>query len=111
MSENINIDEIKDNNEMMITDDDKLWAALSWVFFIIAIIALLMDDKKARPYIKYHAVHSIVAGIVFTIISSVTLGCGTPVFFIALYFAYQAYQGEKVEIPIITDFVKGQGWI
>jgi uncharacterized membrane protein len=111
MSDNIDIDEIKDNNDMMISDDDKLWSALSWVFFPVAIIALLMEDKKARPFIRFHAWHSIIAGIVFSIISSVTLGCGTPVFIISLYFAYKAYQGEQNEIPVITDFIKGQGWI
>ena len=94
-----------------VTDDDKLWAALSWVFWILAIVALVMEDKKNRPFIRYHAWHSIIAGILFTIIASVTLGCGTPVFIISLYFAYRAYQGEMFEIPVVTDFIKGQGWI
>jgi uncharacterized membrane protein len=94
-----------------VTQDDKLWAALSWVFWPVAIIALIMEDKKARPFVRYHAIQSLVAGILFTVIASVTVGCGTPVFLISLWFAYKSYQGEWSEIPVITNFIKGQGWV
>lgn len=43
-----------------ITSDDKLWAALGYPIPIIAIIALLMEEKKVRPFIKFHAVQSLV---------------------------------------------------
>lgn len=94
-----------------VTDDDKLWAMLSWIIWIIAILALILEEKKDRKYIRYHAWHSIVLGVIFTIIASVTLGCGTPIFLISFWFAYQAYMGEWVEIPVVTDFLKQQGWI
>jgi uncharacterized membrane protein len=94
-----------------VTDDDKLWAMLSWIIWVIAVLALILEEKKDREYIRYHAWHSIVVGVLFTIISFATLGCGTPVFLVALYFAYQAYMGEWVKIPVVTDFLKQQGWI
>lgn len=102
-----------------LTSDDKLWAALSYVFApLLGIIALLMEEKKARPYIKFHAVQSIVASIVFVIvaiiISVVTLGfgglCVPLLWLVFLYWAYQAYQGQDVKIPLISDFIKNQGW-
>ncbi|GER79391.1 MAG: hypothetical protein JETCAE02_13760 [Anaerolineaceae bacterium] len=102
-----------------LTSDDKLWAALSYVFApLIGIIALLMEDKKARPYIKFHAVQSIAASIVFVvvavIISVVTLGfgglCVPLLWLVFLYWAYKAYQGQDVKIPVLTDFIKNQGW-
>lgn len=102
-----------------ITSDDKLWAALSYVFApLVGIIALLMEDKKNRPYVKFHAVQSIVASIAFMIIASIlaviTLGFGglcIPVLWLVfLYWAYQAYQGQPVKIPVISDFIKNQGW-
>lgn len=34
-----------------ITDDDKLWALLGWLFWPIAVIVLLMEEKKQRPVI------------------------------------------------------------
>jgi uncharacterized membrane protein len=94
-----------------VTSDDRLWAALSWVFWPIAVLALIMEEKKARPFVRYHAVHSLIAGILFTVIASVTAGCGTPIFVIALWFAYKSYQGEWSNLPIVTDFAKKQGWV
>ncbi|MCS6907367.1 MAG: hypothetical protein RML93_05725 [Anaerolineales bacterium] len=95
-----------------ITSDDKLWAALSYIFSpIVPIILLLMEDKKSRPFIKYHAVQAIAAFIVIFVIATVTLGCGSIVVLVMFYWAYKAYQGEYVEIPIITNFIKNQGWV
>jgi uncharacterized membrane protein len=102
-----------------LTSDDKLWAALSYVFApIVGIIVLLMEDKKARPFIKFHAVQSIAASVVVwilvAIIATVTLGigglCAPLVWLVFLYWAYQAYQGQMVNIPVVTNFIKQQGW-
>ena len=41
-----------------VTSDDKLWALLAYIFPLIAILALVMEDKKERPFLKYHAVPS-----------------------------------------------------
>lgn len=94
-----------------ITSDDKLWALLSYLFPIIAVVVLLMEDKKARPFIKYHAVHALAAAIVLSIIAAVTFGCGTILFLVMIWWAIQAYQGQYFEIPVITNFVKNQGWV
>lgn len=94
-----------------VTSDDKLWAALCYVFWPIAILMLLMEDKKSRPYINFHAVQSLVAGIVLSVISAITFGIGCIVMLVMLYFAYKAYQGEQFEIPVLTKFIKDQGWV
>ena len=99
-----------------VTSDDKLWAALSYALSpLVPIILMLMDDKKARPYIKYHAVQSLAVGVVFFIVVPIiavfTLGCGSILWLVMFYWAYKAYQGEYVEIPVVTDFVKNQGWV
>ncbi len=102
-----------------INDQDKLMAALTWILPIpVAIIILVVEDMKNRPFQKYHAVNSLAFGITFsvvlTIITTVTCGFGVVlalVGLIAFYWAYQAYQGEWVEVPYLTDFVKKQGWI
>lgn len=108
-----------ENQPMDVTSDDKLWSALSYVFApLVGIIVLLMEDKKSRPFIKFHAVQSIVASIAFWIVSlvitTVTIGFGglcVPVLWLVfVYWAYKAYQGEMVEIPVISNFVKNQGW-
>jgi hypothetical protein len=39
-----------------ITSDDKLWAALGYPIPLVPIIVLLMEEKKERPFIKFHAI-------------------------------------------------------
>ena len=95
-----------------VNSDDKLFAALCYIFFpIVSIIVFLMEDKKARPYIRYHAVQSLAAGVVLYVLAVVTIGCGSILLIAMLYFAYKAYQGEPFTIPVITDFIKKQGWV
>jgi uncharacterized membrane protein len=104
---------------MDVTSDDKLWAALSYVFApLVGIIALLMEDKKSRPYVKFNAVQSIVASVAFWIVSviitTLTVGIGglcVPLLWLVfLYWGYQAYQGQNVKIPMVSDFIRNQGW-
>ena len=110
------------SNEPMMeaTSDDKLWALLAYLPFvgwIIAIVALLMEDKKARPFIKFHSIQGLVLAIINGIIASVL----TPLLFLGvctgiagavymMYIGYKAYQGESANVPFISDFIKGQGW-
>ncbi|MFQ6102434.1 MAG: DUF4870 domain-containing protein [Anaerolineae bacterium] len=94
-----------------VTDDDKLWALLSWLLWPVAIIVLLMEDKKSRPFIKYHAVNSLAYSVVWYIVGTITVGCLWVVGAIyAIYVAIKAYQGEWVEVPVISNFVRNQGW-
>ena len=93
-----------------ITSDDKLWAMLGYLIPIIALVALFREDKKNRPYVKFNAVQSLVAIVVLSILSTVTCGFGAVLFLIMLWWAYQAYQGQDVKIPMISDFIRNQGW-
>jgi uncharacterized membrane protein len=93
-----------------VTSDDKLWAALGYVIPLIAIVVLFMEDKKSRPYIKFNAVQSLVVTVVLTVLTTITFGCGGILFLVMLWWAYQAYQGQDVKIPMISDFIRNQGW-
>jgi uncharacterized membrane protein len=96
-----------------VTSDDKLWAALAYVLSpLVPIIILLMQDKKARPFIRAHNVQALVVGIVVSILAAVlTAICIGPfLWLVMLYLAFKAYQGNTFEIPVITNFVKQQGW-
>jgi uncharacterized membrane protein len=102
-----------------VTSDDRLWALLAYVFSpIVPIIILLMEDKKNRPFIRAHNVQALIWGLVNlvagTILSGVLFFCfGAPsiiIWLIGVYWGYQAYQGKMVNIPVITDLVKNQGW-
>ena len=99
-----------------ISSDDRLWAALTYIFSpLIPIILLVLDDFKDRSYIRYHSIQALVVGVILAIlvpiIAILTAGCGVILWLIMFYWAYKAYQGEWVEIPIVTSFVKNQDWV
>lgn len=98
-----------------VTSDDRLWAALDYVFApLLPIVVMFMPDKKDRPFIKAHNAQALVLGIIMIVIvpilATVTCGIGSILWFLMLYFAYKAYQGQTIEIPVISNFVRQQGW-
>lgn len=119
-----------------VTSDDKLMAALSWLGMVllqiplVSVVLLLAEGNKDRPFQRHHALQSVgffvaailyefVAAILFTVGSVVTLGCGALflwiLFFVphimAVYYAWQAYQGHEINIPVVTQVMRQQGWL
>lgn len=110
-------DDINTNEPMgEITSDDKLWSLLTYILTpIVPIIIYLMEDKKNRPFIKSHNAQALLIGVVQVILSFFAWTCVTPIlqlliFVAQIYWGIKAYQGETVNIPFVTDFVKNQGW-
>jgi len=112
-----------------IDSNDKIWAALGYLFFPIAIILLLMEEQKNKPFIKYHAVQSLVANaavwlivialsVCAGVLTVVTLGfgglCYCVIFLlwlVLLWPAIDSFNGNYTVLPVITDFIKGQKWV
>lgn len=115
------------SGDVGITDDDKLWALLSYLLWPLgSILVASMEDKKARPYIKYHVIQATGLGVVvwvLIVILACVLGaltfwavglgacCGFLPVLAMFYYAYLAYQGDYFEIPYLTDFMVQQGWL
>ncbi len=97
---------------------------------LVSVIQLLSTSNKNRPFQRHHAVSSllfyaaagvyeILAGIAYVILGVVTLGIGFAclwvIFFVphllALFYALQAYNGKRVELPVLSDFARKQGWM
>jgi len=113
--------------DVSITEDDKLWALLCYLLWPLgSILVALMEDKKERPYIKYHAVQAAGLGVVLLVLAFIVgcilavitfwaafVGgcCGFVPFLALLYYAYMAYQGDYFDIPYLTDFMTQQGWL
>ncbi len=116
------------------SDNDKLLAGLGWVSQIIVpavmpAILLFTDESKRSPFIKNHAVQSlalmvaavvyeILAAIVYAIASAVVpcLSCGLWVLFLLplvplVYYGLKAFQGQQVEIPYLTQFLRNNRWL
>ena len=92
-----------------ITSDDKLWALLAYIFSpLVPIIIMVMEDKKNRPFLKAHNAQALILGIIAVITSSFCVGI--LVWFYMIYLGIQAYNGKTVEVPVITNLCKGQGW-
>lgn len=113
MTEEIDINNVE--GEMPVTEDDKLWALLAWVFTpLVPIIIMLLEEKKDRPFIKKHNMQALVWGVLAILVTALTsFLCGLPglaMWLLGVYWGWQAYQGKSVEIPVITDFVRQQGW-
>ena len=100
-----------------ITSDDKLWALLAYILTpIVPIIIILMEDKKNRPFIRAHNAQALVVGVINVIIGvflswTLILAC-VPllIWFVCIYWGIQAYNGKYVEVPVVTNWVKSQGW-
>lgn len=93
------------------TQEDKLFAALSYVFSpLVPIVLFFLDEQKARPFIKAHHMQSLITGAVLTIVGFIPfVNCTVPILWLYnVYNGYRAFQGETFDIPIISDFVRNQ---
>jgi uncharacterized membrane protein len=103
----------------LISSNDKLWAAIGYPIPLFSVLALVMEDKKDDPFIRYHAVQSIVFNIVMwaviVLLGIITLGigsmCAPVLWLITLWPAYDAYRGNLTELPVISAFINGRGWL
>jgi uncharacterized membrane protein len=100
-----------------VTSDDRIWVILCFLFTpIFPIITLFMDDKKNRPFIKYHYIPALILGVVEIIAVSILslipfVGLFTwLIWIINILYAVKANGGTNIDIPYITNFSKKQGW-
>lgn len=100
-----------------ISSDDRLWVLLCFLLApLLPLITLFLTDRKDRPFIKYHTVPTlifgVVEGIVVGILSAIPfVGCLTPlIWIINLVLGLRANKGVYVDIPVITNISKNQGW-
>lgn len=111
--------------------NDRLLAALGYVFLVVAIVVAVLDETKRKPLLRDHAVQGIgfgVAAFIYSMLAGVFFVCMTIITFgllglvlwvlffvplpVAIYFAYLAYtQDGLVEMPFLTDFMAQQGWL
>lgn len=100
-----------------ISNDDKLWALLCFLLTpVFPIITLLMEDKKNRPFVKFHTVPTLILGLAEVVVCGIlswipVVNCFVPLIYIAnILWGIKAYKGEYTEIPLITKICKDQGW-
>ena len=100
------------------SSDDRLWVLLGYIFTpLIPIIILLMADKKDRPFIKAHNMQALILGVAEAVIGGLLYftiigGCIASIVFLIvnIYYALKANKGEVFDLPVISNFVRTQGW-
>ena len=109
-----------------ITENDRLLAAICYPIPLVAIVVLLVEEMKNRPFQKYHAVQALAVNVVLWL-AIVVLGCilgvltiviggwcgslAALLWLVTLYWAYEAYQGKWLTIPVITNLLRDQKWL
>ncbi len=105
-------------------ENDKLIAALCYIFLFLVPIIVLVTDMKDRRFTKIHAYQGlvfgaaavalyIIVGICWTVASAVFFLLACVVGFlwliplaVGIYFAFLVYTKDAVELPLITDLTK-----
>jgi uncharacterized membrane protein len=116
------------------TENERLLSGLSYVSQIILpavfpVVLLLSEDTRRNAFMRYHAVQSLgllvatilfylAAGAVYAVVAAIApvLLCLLWLIFfvpaaVMLYYGYKAFRGEYVEIPYLTPFMRGNGWL
>jgi uncharacterized membrane protein len=100
-----------------ITQDDKLWALLSYIFSpLVPLIMILVEEKKARPFIKFHAVQALILGLLMDVLYLVLgwvfvgLCLGLALYVYMIVIGIKAYGGETMTVPVVTDMIKKNNW-
>lgn len=94
-----------------VTEDERLWAMACWLQImgmwpVVSILVLFLDNTRKSPYIRYHAMLSLVLGITLIPVSILTCGLGAVLYLGYFYWALKAYQGEWTHIPVVSNWVK-----
>ena len=94
-------------HEAGMTTDEKQWALLSYMVPpLTGLMILFIEDKAKNPALMYHALLSIALGAVGTI-----LFCIYPLVWIyCIYLGIRAYQGQKVTVPFLSEWIAQQDW-
>ena len=96
--------------EMASKTDDKdtrLWSALCYVFPVLVSIIVMVTDKKENKTVMFHAWQSLILGIIWWGLSMFLL-CPSVLWVVFLFFAYKVYNGDKLELPTVSEFARKQ---
>lgn len=98
------------------SDTGKILAVLGYIFWPVALIAVLIEPYKNERFVRFHAVQALglsVAGIAIGVIANipilgwiVALVGGIALFVLAIMGLVKALQGEYYEMPVVYGLVK-----
>ena len=103
------------NSLSTISEKERWWAALSYVFSpILPAVLMFIFDMDEYPFIRKHIYQAMVLGVFFLLVMPIILPatlCVGGVFWLLLpFYALQAFNGQQISIPWVSTWVKQQGW-
>ena len=55
-----------------IPNDELLWAALCYpIFLVMPLVALLIEEKKNKAFIKYHATQALILQVILLVVMGI----------------------------------------
>jgi len=91
----------------------RILAALGYLFWVIALVALLIEPYKSDSFVRFHAVQGLALGVAIWVLTAVgmpLLGLGALIgfagFVYQIYLAVKAWNGERIEVPLLYDLIK-----
>jgi uncharacterized membrane protein len=92
------------------SDTSKILAAVGYIFWIVAIVAILIDPYKEEQFIKFHAVQALALGVLSIIswmIPIIGWVVGIVIFVFQIIGAVKAFGGNYYEMPVVYGLIKG----
>lgn len=87
----------------------KLLAILGYIFWPVALVALLIDPYKGEPFVRFHAVQGLVLNVVTWIVWLIpVIGwiAGLVLLVFTVIAIIKAASGEYYEIPVLYEVTK-----
>ncbi len=91
------------------SDTSKLLAALGYIFWIVALIAILIEPYKEEKFVKFHAIQALALGVASMIawmIPVVGWIVGIVILVFQIIALIKAFQSEYYEVPVVFGLVK-----
>lgn len=90
------------------SDASKLLAGFGYIFWVVALVALLIEPYKDEPFVRIHALQAIVLGIVMWLSWIPFLGwiAGIVALVFAIIALIKAFQGQYYEVPLVYNLVQ-----
>jgi uncharacterized protein len=99
--------------------DDRRWALLAYLFTpVVPLLLLLVENARQRPFVRAHLPQALALGVIQVglLILSPFTACLSSVAFLLFYVAIfywglRAYNGELFDVPVVSKYVREQGWM
>lgn len=88
----------------------KLLAVLGYLFWVVAVVVLLIEPYKSQMFSRAHAVQALVLGIIMWAVAWIPIIgwiIAFAAFVVAVIALLKALKGEMYEMPVVYNLAKG----